>query len=314
MKTSRIQQQFNYFTETFVTPKVHSAAQTISRRPLWAACALLGMGLLAGFGLQFSAQQGELAKLRNLQAQQAHQTELTRKNAQRELNALSARLAEMQAQATRLNALGQRLVETSGLEGGEFNFDKPVGTGGGGPAFDIPPAAFNQSLNDTQAQLQNTGAQLEVLQNLLSANLAASRFLPSRSPTNSPIITSGFGLRADPFGAGGQFHKGIDFSANAGDPVFAVADGVVSFAGVRTGYGNVIEVDHGNGYVTRYAHNSALSKQVGDLVRRGQEVAKAGSSGRSTGVHVHLEVWKNGGYINPTPFLQSQRSPTVMHG
>lgn len=314
MKTSRIQQQFNYFTETFVTPKVHTAAKTIARRPLWAACALLGMGLLAGFGLQFSVQQAEMMKLRNAQAQQALQADLSRKNAQRELNALSARLAEMQAQATRLNALGQRLVETSGLEDDEFNFNKPVGTGGGGPAFDISPAGFNESLNDTHAQLQNTGAQLEVLHSLLSERLRASRFIPSRSPTDSPVITSGFGLRADPFGAGGQFHKGIDFSANAGDPVFAVADGVVSFAGVRTGYGNVIEVDHGNGYVTRYAHNSALVKQVGDLVRRGQEVAKAGSTGRSTGVHVHLEVWKNGGYVNPTPFLQSQRGNALMRG
>lgn len=314
MKTSRIQKQFNYCTETFVTPKVQQAAKAISQRPLWAGGALLGMGLLAGFGIQFSVQQGEVLKLRSLQAQQTHQIELTRKNAQRELNAMSARLAEMQADATRLNALGKRLVETSGLEGGEFNFDQPVGTGGGGPAFDIPPEAFNKSLNSTQAQLQSTGAQLEVLQNLLSSNMAASRFLPSRSPTNSPIITSSFGLRADPFGAGGQFHKGIDFSADYGDPVFAVADGVVSFAGVRTGYGNVIEVDHGNGYVTRYAHNSALIKQVGDLVRKGQAVAKAGSTGRSTGVHVHLEVWKNGAYVNPTPFLQSQNNRAVAHG
>jgi murein DD-endopeptidase MepM/ murein hydrolase activator NlpD len=314
VKTSRIQKQFNYFTETFVMPKVQQAAKVISQRPLWAGGALLGMGLLTGFAVQFSMQQGEVLKLRSLQSQQSQQIELTRKNAQRELNAMSARLAEMQAQATRLNALGKRLVETSGLQGGEFNFDQPVGTGGGGPAFDIPPAVFNQSLNNTQAQLQSTGAQLEVLQNLLSANMSASRFLPSRSPTDSPIITSSFGLRADPFGAGGQFHKGIDFSADYGDSVFAVADGVVSFAGVRTGYGNVIEVDHGNGYVTRYAHNSALSKQVGDLVRKGQEVAKAGSTGRSTGVHVHLEVWKNGAYVNPTPFLQAQRGSDLTHG
>jgi murein DD-endopeptidase MepM/ murein hydrolase activator NlpD len=107
---------------------------------------------------------------------------------------------------------------------------------------------------------------------------------------------------------GSQFHKGIDFEADVGDPVLAVADGVVSYSGVRSGYGNVIEIDHGNGYVTRYAHNSRLERRVGELIRAGQEIAKAGSTGRSTGAHVHFEVWERGQYVNPRKFL-SQQSP-----
>jgi murein DD-endopeptidase MepM/ murein hydrolase activator NlpD len=116
--------------------------------------------------------------------------------------------------------------------------------------------------------------------------------------------------RVDPIVGGSQFHKGIDFEADVGDPVLAVADGVVSYSGVRSGYGNVIEIDHGNGYVTRYAHNSRLERHVGELIRAGQEVAKAGSTGRSTGAHVHLEVWKNGQAVDPRNFL-SQHSPLI---
>jgi murein DD-endopeptidase MepM/ murein hydrolase activator NlpD len=122
-------------------------------------------------------------------------------------------------------------------------------------------------------------------------------------PIADSYITSGFGGRADPFGGGAAFHKGIDFHASMGDPVLAVAEGVVSYAGVRSGYGNVVEIDHGNGYVTRYAHNSRLLVQVGDLVRGGQQIAKAGSTGRSTGAHVHFEVWADGRVVNPSKFL-----------
>ena len=108
-------------------------------------------------------------------------------------------------------------------------------------------------------------------------------------------------------GGGGEYHKGIDFHASTGDPVLAVADGVISYAGVRSGYGNVVEIDHGNGYVTRYAHNSRLLVRVGDLVRAGDQVAKAGSTGHSTGAHVHFEVWDDGRVVNPRRFLGSKR-------
>jgi murein DD-endopeptidase MepM/ murein hydrolase activator NlpD len=233
------------------------------------------------------------------------QTELerVRREAQYEVNALAARLSELQAQANRLNALGARLTQAGQLQDGEFEFDKPVGQGGAGRASDMPPVELRRRLAMLEGQYRDADTQLSVLESLLFNRELDRNATPSRDPIANSYITSGFGGRADPFGGGSQFHKGIDFEADVGDPVLAVADGVVSYSGVRSGYGNVVEVDHGNGYVTRYAHNSRLTRSVGDLVRSGQEIAKAGSSGRSTGAHVHFEVWQNGAVVNPRKFL-----------
>jgi murein DD-endopeptidase MepM/ murein hydrolase activator NlpD len=167
----------------------------------------------------------------------------------------------------------------------------------------MPARDLRGGMDQLAAQFKASGAQLSVLESLLFNRKLEEDATPSGMPIAHSYITSGFGGRADPFGGGAAFHKGIDFHANLGDPVLAVADGVVSYAGVRSGYGNVVEIDHGNGYVTRYAHNSRLLVQVGDLVRSGQQVAKAGSTGRSTGAHVHFEVWANGAVVNPSKFL-----------
>ena len=241
-------------------------------------------------------------------AQQAQQAVLSRDAAQRELNAMAARLAELQAETTRLNALGQRLARDAELQ--EFDFAKPVGQGGGGPVHDIAPADLSGGIRQLDAELRSSGTQLSALESLLFNRERERAALPSGAPVQAGYVTSTFGLRADPFGAGGQFHKGIDYAANLGDPVLAVADGVITFAGDRSGYGRTVEVDHGNGYVTRYAHNSRLTRQVGELVRAGSEIAKAGSTGRSTGVHVHLEVWKDGAYVDPGRFLGRQGKRT----
>lgn len=258
--------------------------------------ALLGAGGAAGAAI---AQQ----RL----ADQTAQAQLTQARAQRELNALAARVGELQAQANRLNALGERLTRMGGLKDGEFDFKRPVGVGGDEAVRDMPRDELDQSLRALQAQLTTSGEQLTVLDTLLADRAHALGAVPSREPVIDSYVTSGFGLRADPIVGGGQFHKGIDFSANTGDPVLAVADGVVSFVGERSGYGNTVEIDHGNGYVTRYAHNSRLVRRNGELVRAGDEIAKAGSTGRSTGAHVHLEVWQDGRVVNPRPFLQGNR-------
>ena len=234
---------------------------------------------------------------------QQAQLDATRDQAQREVNALAARLGELQAEANRLNALGDRLTRTGQLADGEFDFDKPVGVGGVGPTHDMPARDLRVGLAQLETRFKASGEQLSVLDSLLFNRKLDAESMPSRMPIANSYVTSGFGGRADPFGGGAAFHKGMDFHAVTGDPVLAVADGVVSYAGVRSGYGNVVEVDHGNGYVTRYAHNSRLLVQVGDLVRSGQQVAKAGSTGRSTGAHVHFEVWVNGAVVNPAKFL-----------
>ena len=268
-------------------------------RPVSAAIVLLGAGIVTGGALNAAG----MAQLQQQLAGQEQTLDSTRREAQREVNALAARLGELQAQANRLNALGDRLTRIAKLGDGEFDFDKPVGVGGAERAEDMPARDLVDGLDGVQAQFGSAGRQLSVLEALLFDQELERNAMPSRSPVASSYITSGYGGRADPFGGGRAFHKGIDFDANTGDPVMTVADGVVSYSGVRSGYGNVVEVDHGNGFVTRYAHNSRNTVKVGDLVRVGQEIARAGSTGRSTGAHVHFEVWENGRVHNPRKFL-----------
>jgi murein DD-endopeptidase MepM/ murein hydrolase activator NlpD len=297
--------------------KLHQAVQHVGHRfarlgahvhgsafgnPAVATVLLVAVGVAAGAGLRDAAGFAEQARLHADAASQTTRIDA----AQREVNALGARMAELQAQANRLNALGERLTRAGQLGDGEFDFDKPVPTGGGGPVRDMAPGDLRSGMNQLQAQFGASGQQLSVLETLLFNRKLEADALPSRAPVARSYITSGFGGRADPFGGGTQFHKGIDFDANTGDPVLSVADGVISYSGMRSGYGYVVEVDHGNGYVTRYAHNSRLLKQVGELVRVGDEVAKAGSTGRSTGAHVHFEVWENGRVVNPRKFLGQQ--------
>ena len=275
----------------------------IRRQPGLAAFVLLAAGVAGGAGARAGAGSVELTTLRAQAARQQAQLDDTRLEARREVNALAARLAELQAQANRLNALGERLTRVAKLDDGEFDFDKPVGLGGVGPVRDMPAGELRAGLGQLGARFDAAGGQLSVLESLLFNRTLDEAATPSSVPIANSYITSGFGGRADPFGGGAAFHKGIDFHASIGDPVLAAADGVVSYAGVRSGYGNVVEVDHGNGYITRYAHNSRLLVRVGELVHRGDQVARAGSSGRSTGAHVHFEVWMNGRVVNPSRFL-----------
>nr|WP_101926203.1 MULTISPECIES: M23 family metallopeptidase [Luteimonas] len=276
-----------------------SARGLAAQKPVSMAIVIAAAGML-GAGAMNAA---EMTRLNAVAA--AHETSLeqTRREAQREVNALAARMGELQAQANRLNALGDRLARGAGMEGGEFDFDRPVGLGGAEAATDMPARKLTDGMLALEGDLARSGQQLSVLEALLFDRTLEQNAMPSRSPVASSYMTSSYGYRADPFGRGGQFHKGIDFDARTGDPVMSVANGVVSYSGVRGGYGNVVEVDHGNGYVTRYAHNSRNVVKVGDLVRVGQEIAKAGSTGRSTGAHVHFEVWENGRVQNPRKFL-----------
>lgn len=279
------------------------AAASATRSPALAAIVLLAVGVASGAGARSGIGSIEMAQLQSQTATRQAQLAATRAQAQREVNALAARLGELQAQANRLNALGERLTRTGQLADGEFDFDKPVGVGGVGPTHDMPARDLRDGLDQLEFRFKASGEQLSVLQSLLFNRKLDEEAMPSGMPIAHSYVTSGFGGRADPFGGGAAVHKGIDFHAVTGDPVLAVADGVVSYAGVRSGYGNVVEIDHGNGYVTRYAHNSRLLVQAGDLVRSGQQLAKAGSTGRSTGAHVHFEVWVNGAVVNPGKFL-----------
>lgn len=264
------------------------------RRPLAALGAVLGLGMVLGIGVSAAAGWGGSAQMRAKLERQDQELAQVRRDAQTQVNALAARLGELQAQATRLNALGDRLTRMGKLQDGEFDFDQPVGVGGGDdePSHDMPAQQLGKELDGLQQQFATSGQQLSVLESLLFDHQLDQNAVPSRMPIRNSYITSAFGGRADPFGRGTGNHKGIDFHANVGDPVLAVADGVVSYA----------------------AHNSRLSVKVGDLVRVGQEVAKAGSTGRSTGAHVHFEVWKDGVVVNPAKFLGDGAIPVGRRG
>lgn len=274
-------------------------------RPALVLAGTLAVGALFGLGGGVAAGLAGDAVLQAKVDKQQSELAQVRSASQAEVNALAARLAELQAQATRLNALGERLTQMGKLEDGEFDFQESPGMGGedNGPVVDVPVAEVNSDLQVLSGRFAAAGQQLNVLEALLFDQQLQRDAVPSRLPIHNSYVTSGFGGRNDPFGRGRGNHKGLDFHARVGDPVLAVADGVILYSGVKGGYGNVVDVDHGNGYVTRYAHNSRLSVRLGDLVRAGQEVAKAGSTGRSTGAHVHFEVWENGQAVNPRKFL-----------
>jgi len=224
----------------------------------------------------------------------------------RDLDALAIQLGALQAQATRLNALGQRLTKIGKLDDGEFAFDEAPAMGG-----PEDPSAVSHALNfdlagniaTLRARFIDEETQLSVLEKLLLDRKLDNALLPSGYPVASGYIGSGFGSRADPINGFGEYHSGIDFDAPPGTPITAVADGVITFNGDRPGYGNVIEVDHGNGYMTRYAHNSKNIAQLGQRVHAGDVIAKVGSTGRVTGPHCHFEVWLHGRAVNPLTYV-----------
>ena len=265
---------------------------------------VLSLAFGAGFALRGSnpVAQARVATLKQDLARQRVELAEARQDAQREINAIAARVGELQAQANRLNALGQRLTRDGKLSEGEFNFDKLPGMGGAESVADVPAGDLLQSLDQLQGEFDRSGRQLTVLEAMLYDQQLELAAIPSGRPSKG-YITSGFGTRNDPIRGGLAHHLGIDFDANKGDPVLAAAGGVVRFAGVKSGYGQVVEVDHGNGYSTLYGHNSRIVVRAGDIVRPGQTLARAGSTGRSTGPHVHFEVHVNGRPVNPRKFL-----------
>jgi murein DD-endopeptidase MepM/ murein hydrolase activator NlpD len=253
-----------------------------------------------------------LAQIHDLQQQihqQHEQVGGVRADAQRSLDALAVKLGQLQAQSARLNALGERLVQVGKLDGSEFNFDEPPAVGGvedsTGTGYALPPA-LETGIDRLTSQFNTQQAQLSALQSLLLDARIESNLKPTGMPVQG-YISSYFGVRPDPFDGQSARHTGIDIATPFGTPVHAVAEGMVTFAGVRHGYGNVVEIDHGNGYMTRYAHNSKLDVHPGQHVQVGEVIAQAGSTGRSTGSHVHFEVWYHGRVVNPLAFARSHR-------
>ncbi len=233
--------------------------------------------------------------------------------AENQLNALAVRLGRMQAQVMRVEALGQRLTEVTSLDKSEFNFDQLPARGG--PAEPdsgetLGPTDFIQALDDLALQLDDRTLQLQIMEQVVSQRQLKQAVSPYGRPITKGWLSSYYGKRTDPFHGRQQMHKGIDFAGQMGAEIVATGAGVVTWAGKRYGYGQLVEINHGNGLSTRYGHCQEILVKVGERVGQGQRIALMGSSGRSTGPHVHYEVLKNGRQTNPTKYVQTRRQPS----
>ena len=243
-------------------------------------------------GAALRAQQAEVAALKS--------------QLQDRVDALAMRLGVMNAHVIRLNALGKRLTEMAHINSREFNFDEDPPQGGSdsdgvGHGARVPDLTL--MIDDLGRRIDSRSGQFAALENVILGRQLSLEIKPSGRPVREGYISSYFGERMDPFNGEDAFHKGVDFASDAGADVLSVASGIVTWSGPREGYGNLVEINHGNGYITRYGHAARTLVTVGDEVERGQAVAVVGSTGRSTGPHLHFEVLKDGRQIDPMAFV-----------
>ncbi len=303
----------------------HGQARQLSLPPLaliaviLVVLAIVGGAFGAGLSLGHGGGAGGLAlsqtaRWSQVLAKQRQEITELKQQMQARANAIAIQLGDMKAHIIRLDALGQRLTAMAGIKSSEFNFgqDPPQG----GPETDIPGARpqigdLSTLLNSLQSQIDLSSSQLSALENVILSRQLGQEIHPEGRPVNTGYISSGFGERVDPFTGGEEFHEGIDFAAPQGTPIHAVAAGIVTWAGDRGGYGNMVQIDHGNGYSTRYGHAEKVLVHVGETVQRGDVIALLGDTGRSTGPHVHFEVLKNGHEVNPARFVALRAAPTA---
>jgi len=271
---------------------------------------LVAVALLAGIfvaGIKIGVRGVSLGVGGGPDAVAADRAELAliRTRLQERIDGLALRMGVLNAHLIRLNALGKRLTQMANLSSTEFDFDRDPALGGpesgSGRGAQVPD--LSAMLDQFDRRLDFRATQFNALEYVLLGRQLSAEIRPTGRPVLSGYISSYFGERMDPFDGEEAFHKGLDFASERGADVLAVGQGVVSWAGPRAGYGVLVEINHGNGYVTRYAHNSAVGVAVGDTVERGQAIAVVGSTGRSTGPHVHFEVLKDGRQIDPMAFI-----------
>lgn len=223
------------------------------------------------------------------------------------LDALARKMGEMQAELLRLDALGERLVEIGGLDPGEFDFREIPAMGGLGSTDDVSVSLpeMMADLEQLARRIEDRNLKLDLLEELLLRRQVKEESEPAGRPVARGWISSRYGWRKDPITGRKNMHRGLDIAGQRGSDIIAVADGLVTWAGARSGYGKMVEIRHGNGYMTRYAHNSKLLVRKGELVRQGDVIAAMGRSGRATGVHLHFEVIRDGRTVDPLRFVKN---------
>ena len=270
------------------------------------------VGFSAGAGFYFGQQQTVATQLgspvdvaRILDADRAGLEE-EKAQVQAHLDALAIRLGALQAHMMRLDALGDRLVEIAKLDEAEFNFNDEPALGGLDASESATSPSIDELLADVNAfnsLIDDRGQKLDVLEELITTGQLYEEITPSGKPVVKGWLSSRFGKRIDPKNGKKTFHRGYDYAGKAGADVIAVASGLIVRSEFQKGFGNMIEIKHPEGYSTIYAHNKENLVKVGEVVKQGQQIALLGSTGRSTGPHVHFEVRQNGKYVNPTKFV-----------
>jgi murein DD-endopeptidase MepM/ murein hydrolase activator NlpD len=276
--------------------------------------ALLGFSLLSGIVIHLLVSGNKHADI-SLSGIQQYQIEsvntdelLVSTDLKNEtLTALTIKLAELQSQVLRLNALGERLATDADIPQKEFNFAQLPPAGGPAGSNEILSVKSLKQLfkeiNIFELEIKHEEKQLHMLESLVFGHhIENNRYLSGR-PISKGWLSSYYGVRKDPFNGKATMHKGIDFAGKEDEPIIATGSGIVTWAGKKYGYGELVEINHGDGLKTRYAHNKTISVSVGDVVEKGQSIALMGSTGRSTGPHVHYEILRNNKQINPLKFV-----------
>ena len=278
-----------------------------------AALLLAGGSLWAGYELglrsMHPAEEGAVLayRVKNMLETQRRELEVPRQQMRHHLDALALRLGEMQSELLRLDALGEALVKKGDLDPDEFNFSELPARGGLNAVADARSVELEELLADMELlskRLQDRSHKLRLMEGLIVKGRVLDDLEPRGRPVRKGWISSPYGYRKDPFSGKKSFHHGVDIAGKKDSDVFAVASGVVTEAGPKSGYGYLVEITHADGLVTRYGHNSRIFVEQGDLVTKGEVIGLMGSTGRSTGPHVHFEVTRNGKSINPAKYLR----------
>lgn len=283
---------------------------TITPRHVLAVCAVLlvltvlGAMCVSWIGLRFNLPIAAHVAASVHEEQQKKHEDFVRDN----ITSMAVKLGEMQASILRLDALGERVSKLSGIPAVKNEAAKGGGGGQGGPLVNpsgpLSAEGLQREIERLAMNVETRVEALTALESQLMEKRIKTVLLPTLLPIREAYIGSGFGRRLDPIAGVGALHEGIDFVADIGTPVFASAGGVVKVAEFHPQFGFMVEIDHGNEFVSRYAHLSKIRVKAGQFVRRGQEVAASGNSGRSTGPHLHFEVLFKGVAQNPARFLQ----------
>lgn len=282
---------------------------SVSKKQLLTVSALLCIGLILVLDDDQSVKIAteNVAYTQSGLVMQRQEVERLKQQTQDQLTGMMLKLGEMQGQLQRLNALGEKLAVESDLNLDEFRFNEELAIGGPISNEELPTVDSSHDIliriDQMLSELDNKTEQLEVLESILLNHHISDESFISGKPIESGWLSSYYGVRKDPFSGMPAMHKGLDFAGQEGAPVIATGAGIVTWAGSRYGYGELVEVDHGNGLITRYGHNRSLHVKIGDVVTKGQLIADMGQTGRATGAHVHYEVLQNGRQLDPLKFV-----------